>query len=446
MTNVIEYPVRTSEWGKALIDTLNPIIDRLEKLIAGVNENTNQQFKTFKEEFNNKIDDIKGTATSALTLAQHNEQSIQTMSSRIDSLETTCAKLSVENKSINIRNDKLEFTCEQLSNENRQLKQHTNNLDNYSRRSNVVIRGITEPQQESNADCERAARDFFKDQLKLSDDVVGAVKFERCHRLGNRAAFRRPAIVRFSNYKDKLIVWDAKFKLTDHRFSVSDNFSRDTEFRRRKLFAIHKKAKTMDKFKKKTTLNGDILVVDSVRYSIDNLQMLPPELNPRQFGEKSNGTHLVFGGIHSDHQPFTNWYPSKLCYKEHRFGSVEQAYQWAKATYAKDTRVARKLLYTTNPRVAKNLGRSVKGLTATTWDAEKKNIMKELVSIKFTDNADLKKELLDSNDLKLADAGLDLFYGIGLTMSSSDIFDPAQWKRQNNLGTILESVRASMRI
>ena len=157
----------------------------------------------------------------------------------------------------------------------------------------------------------------------------------------------------------------------------------------------------MDKVKKKINLTGDILVVDSVRYSIDNLQMLPPELNPRQCGEKSNGTHLVFGGIHSDHQPFSNWYPSKLCYKEHRFGSVEPSYQWAKARHAKDTRVARKLLYTANPRVAKNLCRSAKGLTATTWDAEKKNIIKELVSIKFTDNANLKKELLDSNDLNL---------------------------------------------
>ena len=118
------------------------------------------------------------------------------------------------------------------------------------RRSNVVIRGITEPQQESNADCERSARDFFKDQLKLSDDVMGPMKFERCHRLGNRAAFRRPVIVRFSNYKDKLIVWDAKFKLTDHRFSVSDNFSRDTEFRRRKLFAIYKRPKLWTNLRK----------------------------------------------------------------------------------------------------------------------------------------------------------------------------------------------------
>ena len=445
MANVIDYPVKTSEWGKTLIDTLNPIIDRLEKLIDGVNQNTNKQFKTFREEFNNKIDDIKGTATSALTLAQQNEQNIQSMSSRIDSLETTCAKLSAENKAINCKNDKLEFTCDELSNENRELKQHTNNLDNYSRRSNVVIRGLTEPQGESNADCERAARDFFKDQLKLSDDVVSSMKFERCHRLGKRAAFRRPVIVRFSNYKDKVIVWDAKFKLTDHRFSVSDNFSRDTEFKRRKLFAIYKKAKTVEKFKKKSTLNGDVLVVDSVRYSVDNLQMLPQELKPRQFSEKSDGTHLVFGGIHSDSQPFTNWYPSKLCYKGNTFQNVEQAYQWAKAMHAKDTRVARKLLYTTNPRVAKNLGRSVKGLTATTWDADKKDIMRELVSIKFTDNADLKKELLDSNDLKFAEAGLDPFYGIGLAISSNDIFDPAKWKGQNHLGMILENVRASLK-
>ena len=31
MTNVIEYPVKTSEWGKTLIGTLNPIIDRLDR-------------------------------------------------------------------------------------------------------------------------------------------------------------------------------------------------------------------------------------------------------------------------------------------------------------------------------------------------------------------------------------------------------------------------------
>ena len=53
------------------------------------------------------------------------------------------------------------------------------------------------------------------------------------------------------------------------------------------------------------------------------------------------------------------------------FGNVKQAYQCAKAMHAKDTRVARKLLHTVNPRLAKNLDRSVKGLPVTTWDEDK---------------------------------------------------------------------------
>ena len=98
----------------------------------------------------------------------------------------------------------------------------------------------------------------------------------------------------FCDYTDDMTVWDANFKLTDHKLSVSDNFSRNTEFRRRKLYAIYKKTEIVDKFKKKTSLNGDVLVVDSVRYSVDSLHKLPQELNPRQFSEKTDGTYLFF--------------------------------------------------------------------------------------------------------------------------------------------------------
>ena len=99
------------------------------------------------------------------------------MSSRMDSLETLYAKLSAENK---LLANKLQITCDELSNESRELKQNTNNLDNYSRRS----KGLTEPQGESNAEREKAARNFFIDQLKLPDDIVSWMKFEGCHRLG----------------------------------------------------------------------------------------------------------------------------------------------------------------------------------------------------------------------------------------------------------------------
>ena len=114
--------------------------------------------------------------------------------------------------------------------------------------------------------------------------------------------------------------------------------------------------------------------------------MLPKELSPRQFSEKANDTHMAFGGIH---QAFINWYPSEFQYKGHTFKSIDQVYQWEKATRANDARVAKKLLYTTNPRVAKSLGRSIKGLSAVNWVKDKNNVMKELVRIKFSDNPEL---------------------------------------------------------
>ena len=179
MTNVIEYPVKTSEWGKTLIDTLNPIIDRLEQLIDGVNKNVNLQFATFREDVNKRIENIDSTASAALTLAQQNVVSIQSMSSKIEQFETTCAKLTSDNNTITGKNEQLEFTCEQLSSENKELKSHNNELDNYSRRSNIVIRGIVEPQQESNAEFEQTVRAFFRAQLKLPDDVINAMDIER---------------------------------------------------------------------------------------------------------------------------------------------------------------------------------------------------------------------------------------------------------------------------
>ena len=123
--------------------------------------------------------------------------------------------------------------------------------------------------------------------------------------------------------------------------------------------------------------------------------MLPKELSPRQFSEKANGTHMAFGGIH---QAFSNWYPSEFQYKVHTFKSIDQVYQCEKATRANDARVAKTLLYTTNPRVAKSLGRSIKELSVVNWVKDKNNVMKELVRIKFSDNPELLKELIDTKD------------------------------------------------
>ena len=465
----IDYPTQTSGWGKALIDTLNTVVHNLETQMSSVSSKlaivsseiatVNVTLNTFREEIFNKVDEIKTVATSALTLAKENQEctksirdemtnhklsydkSLQDIRSEIDTIKQS-------NENIRDENKYLRFTCEQLTSKNKLLTQHTNNLENYSRRNNLLIRGLPVVPQETDDMCEQTTRNFLKKQLKLTDASVDNMQFVGCHRLfvrGNQHQQKRPIIVRFYNYKDKAAVWKAKTKLTDGRYSISDDFSRGTEYNRRKLYAIYKKAKSMDKYKK-ISLNGDTLIIDSVRYNVESLNMLPKDLEPRQFAERTNGNLLIVGGFHSSHQPLSNWYQCDVRHSGHTFANVEQAYQWCKATFAKDAVAAGKLLYCTDPRDAKALGMAVKGLNMNDWNNTKNDTMKELVKSKFTHNTELKTELLDTGDLILAEAGVDTHFAIGLPLQNSDIFDSKKWKGQNYLGKILCEVRADLSI
>ena len=141
-------------------------------------------------------------------------------------------------------------------------------------------------------------------------------------------------------------------------------------------------------------------MVDGTRYTVDNIDSVPPE-----FSEKRNATHLIFGGIHSVHHPLSNWYLCKFVFEGHTFESSEQAYQWAKAKaeakYCKDDSAAEKLLFTTSPREAKDIGSTVTGLRESDWEKKKSDVMQQILFAKFRDNQDLKKQLLDTGDIIL---------------------------------------------
>ena len=284
----------------------------------------------------------------------------------------------------------------------------------------------------------------MRTQLKLDDDTVDSIKFAGCHRLSantnrkrhNSKQFnqKRPIIVQFCNQADKATVWGAKTQIWDNRVSVSENFSSDTEYKRNKLYMLYKKAKSLDKFKQKVYLVGDVLILDGKRYTVDELQNLPVELSPRQFSERVNADFHVFGGIHSVSTPFSNWYPCKLQYKVHTFKSVEQAYQYAKALYVDDVTSAEKLMYTIDPGAAKKVGSKVAGLIGTKWDTVKFAIMKDLVIKKFADCDDMKAELLKTVEKTMVESGRDIHYACGLSIVHKDIFNTTKWSGKNKLG------------
>ena len=76
-------------------------------------------------------------------------------------------RLTQSKKNICDENNYLQFTCEQLASKNKVLTQHTNNLENYRRRNNLLISGVPEVPQETDDMCEQTTRNFLKKQLKL---------------------------------------------------------------------------------------------------------------------------------------------------------------------------------------------------------------------------------------------------------------------------------------
>ena len=76
---VIEYPNKTSEWGKTLIDNLNDIF-------SGIIQNITGQLEALKLEIVAKVDGVQKTATDALTLAQDNQQKIDELTLTRDSM------------------------------------------------------------------------------------------------------------------------------------------------------------------------------------------------------------------------------------------------------------------------------------------------------------------------------------------------------------------------
>ena len=57
---------------------------------------------------------------------------------------------------------KVQYHCENLKAENFRLKKHVNHLDNYSRKSNLVIGGLREKDNENMNQCEQLDRIFFQ--------------------------------------------------------------------------------------------------------------------------------------------------------------------------------------------------------------------------------------------------------------------------------------------
>ena len=141
----------------------------------------------------------------------------------------------------------------------------------------------------------------------------------------------------------------------------------------------------------------------------------------------------------------SQWHPSNFTIDGKAFNCAEQYMMFCKANLFQDTFMTDKIMKSEKPSDHKRLGQQVRNFDAKVWETNKKQIVFTGNLAKFSQNAGLKKKLLATKDSILVEANpKDIIWGVGLSEFDPDIQNPALWRGENLLGTILMEVREKL--
>ena len=144
----------------------------------------------------------------------------------------------------------------------------------------------------------------------------------------------------------------------------------------------------------------------------------------------------------SEESPFSQWHPCRFVVDGHAFGCAEQYMMHGKARLFGDAEIAAKILEADHPRTHKALGRKVRGFDDAIWKCEREAIVRAGNRAKFTQNTELRAQLLATRGTTLVEASpTDRVWGIGLAASDARARDATAWRGQNLLGKILTALR-----
>ena len=165
---------RHNNWCNLLIETLKTSFGTLSQQIANNNDDTKKlsqqivdidvrnQLEDLKNTLDNSIVAIKNTANDALQLAQSNATSITSMKDELrNEFRVELAVVNSKYTNLEAENVTLKNICADLQAENVQLKEDRDDNDIYSRKSNLVLKGIPESKDEDDNQCETVVKTFF---------------------------------------------------------------------------------------------------------------------------------------------------------------------------------------------------------------------------------------------------------------------------------------------
>jgi ribA/ribD-fused uncharacterized protein len=217
---------------------------------------------------------------------------------------------------------------------------------------------------------------------------------------------------------------------------MNEDFPKKKRQRRSKLYPLYKAARAK---KRKVTYIADSLLIDGVKYDVNMLDKLPPDMQIKKQAERQIKNSILFYGMDSC---FSNFYPTQLELGSVKYNSSLQYYLHERAKRTGDQVLAQKILDSTDPREQHRLSKKLV-IDEVTWNSKiAKAVMETGVKAKFEQNAHLLKLLQASGNKDLIECDPhNNMWSCGLRITDDRAINMQHWKGENALGTILRSVR-----
>ena len=271
-----------------------------------------------------------------------------------------------------------------LEKENLDLRKRLIRIEMHSRKLNMKMLGIKEEKDEN-------VRNKIMKLFQETGAAIDEQDLVTAHRVPTKVK-PSPIIIRLSNLDIKGKIWNLSHQLrSKFNIRIEDDLPIDIYRARKVLKPVAFEAKRLSKLHPENRYNvrwkDDSLQINGQAYTLENLNLLPEELHPRNVFTRVHGDKVPF---FSSHSPLTNHHPSPIQIEGLKFSCSEQYFMLAKARAFGDEAQAQQIMATSNPVEQKQLGSKITGFKKEVWEKKMENVMENALKAKFLQNVDLK--------------------------------------------------------
>lgn len=258
-----------------------------------------------------------------------------------------------QQQSLAVKFSQLEERYRELHSYTRYLEDYCLELDVNSRKSHIILAGVSEEDNEGTTDIGKSQTTFNKSVEILSSicDTITSADLEVTYRIGRPTRGPRPILIKFKSesVRNEVIRKKKLLKESDETkfMFMNEDLPPVINKRRSDMRAVVENAKNRNV---PANMMGNRVSVNNITYDYKELHNLPPGL--RLADAK---IQAVYGGIafQSEYAYLSNFFPCPINHKGLIFKSSEQLYQYERACFANDTNCANDILKDTTPQSAK---------------------------------------------------------------------------------------------